>query len=100
MASQKVDLTSHFDRFVEEQVASGRFKDAGEVVRAGLRLLELQTAEEREKLAALRAMARQAFDEIDSAQSIELNGNQELADYVARLGRRAAERAVTGGDDN
>ena len=33
-------LGDHFERFVESQVAGGRFASAGEVVRAGLRLLE------------------------------------------------------------
>jgi hypothetical protein len=35
-----VALGSHFETFVREQLQSGRFNNAGEVVRAGLRLLE------------------------------------------------------------
>ena len=37
-----VSLGSHFDEFVEAQVKNGRFRNASEVVRAGLRLLEDQ----------------------------------------------------------
>ncbi len=33
-------LGDHFARFVEGEIASGRFASASEVVRAGLRLLE------------------------------------------------------------
>ena len=41
----------HFAEFIHEQVESGRYASASEVVRAGLRLLQV----EEEKIRALRA---------------------------------------------
>jgi len=44
-------LGDHFSDFIESQVAQGRYDNASDVVRAGLRLLEEREA----RLAALRA---------------------------------------------
>jgi antitoxin ParD1/3/4 len=35
-----ISLGNHFEDFVDDKVLTGRFKNASEVIRAGLRLLE------------------------------------------------------------
>lgn len=46
-----ISLGDHFADFIDEQVTSGRYSSASDVVRAGLRLLE----EDEARLEALRA---------------------------------------------
>jgi antitoxin ParD1/3/4 len=45
-----ISLGNYFDNFIQSRISAGRFKNASEVVRAGLRLLE----EEENKIMALR----------------------------------------------
>jgi len=45
-----VSLGNYFEEFVDNTISGGRFKNASEVIRAGLRLLE----EEENKIAALK----------------------------------------------
>jgi antitoxin ParD1/3/4 len=46
MPTRNVNLTKRFDNLIERNVASGRYGNASEVVREGLRLLEKQEKEE------------------------------------------------------
>ena len=50
-----VALSSHFETFVRDQVESGRYNNASEVVRAGLRLLEDKQKQTELQLDAMRA---------------------------------------------
>lgn len=50
-----VALNPHFEHFIREQVDSGRYNNASEVVRAGLRLLEDPQQQAALRLEALRA---------------------------------------------
>jgi antitoxin ParD1/3/4 len=55
MPTRNVNLTDELDQFVATKVKSGRFENASEVVRAGLRTLEREEQQYEAKLAALRA---------------------------------------------
>lgn len=92
MPTRNVNLAEHYDRFVEEQVVSGQFKSASELMRTALRRPEQFRRLEREKLLALRALAVAGFDELDKGRACILNDDVQLAGFVAETGRRAANR--------
>jgi antitoxin ParD1/3/4 len=63
MPTRNVNLTNNLDHFIARKVKSGRYENASEVVRAGLRTLEREEQQYEAKLAALRA----AIDEGDAS---------------------------------
>jgi len=63
MPTRNINLTAELDRFVATKIKSGRYENASEVVRAGLRHLEREERQYELKLAALRA----AIDEGDAS---------------------------------
>lgn len=72
-----ISLGDHFERFIESTVSSGRFNNASEVVRAGLRLLE----EEESRLLVLRQSLKEGiesgraldFDPVTLLESLKAN---------------------------
>ena len=93
MPTRNINLTEHFDEFIAAEIEAGRFRNASEVMRAGLRLLEDQTQEKQRKLAALEALADQAFRQVKRGQAVRLKSDQELIDYVNDRGRRRSSNA-------
>ena len=76
--STSVVLIPHFEAFVQQQLASGRFNNTSEVIRAGLRLLEEQQQQFATRTLELKAAlaegmqggeprsAEEVFDEIEA----------------------------------
>ena len=53
-----ISIGDYFDSFIKSRISTGRYKNASEVVRAGLRLLE----EEENKIMALRAAIQEGIE--------------------------------------
>jgi antitoxin ParD1/3/4 len=54
MPTRNINLTDELDRYVSKKIGTGRYANASEVVRAGLRALEEQERLYEAKLARLR----------------------------------------------
>ena len=57
-----ITLGPHFEAYIKKQVASGRFNNASEVVRVGLRLLEDQEKLRTLRMTELRAAIKAGVD--------------------------------------
>jgi antitoxin ParD1/3/4 len=61
-----VSLTPELEKFVNDEVRSGRYKSASEVVREGLRLIRPREA----KIKQLRRDIQEGIDELDRGEGI------------------------------
>ena len=82
--SSSFALSEHFEAFVRNLVASGRFRDPSEVVQAGLRLLEDREADLRTRRAELEASFEEALADVEAGNGMSID------DVDAHFERRRA----------
>lgn len=77
-----VSITPHFSKMIRQKVKSGRYANASEVVREALRRLEQDDLRSEymplEDPDDMVPQVRQAIDEIERGDYIEVKGEQEL----------------------
>ncbi|MBX2808810.1 MAG: type II toxin-antitoxin system ParD family antitoxin [Cellvibrionaceae bacterium] len=84
MATTSIDLGEHFLGFISELKSSGRYRNASEAVRAGLRLLESEEAEYKAKLEAVN----RALAEGEESGESDLTHKEIIAQAKATLNER------------
>lgn len=92
MPTRNVVLTPYQADLVERLVASGRYQNASEVLREGLRLIESRETEEKIRLKALREAARTGGADIDAGRFRRFESGGALKRYLAST----ADKAITG----
>jgi putative addiction module CopG family antidote len=92
MPIRKINLTEHCDQFITNEVETGLYRSPNEVIQAALHLLEQRTRDDHGKLALLRTLADEAFQQIDQGQGIKIRSKRELAALVHGIGRRVATK--------
>jgi antitoxin ParD1/3/4 len=68
MPTRNVVLTQHQADLIEELVSSGRYQNASEVLRDGLRMVESRENDDRARLKALREAARRGLSDIEAGR--------------------------------
>ena len=95
MPTRNVVLTERQEELLEILVKSGRYQNASEVLRDGLRLVEQREAEDAVKLKALRAEARTGVASLDRGEFKEFGNIEELQTYLEEL----SEKVISGTDE-
>ncbi|MBK6865595.1 MAG: type II toxin-antitoxin system ParD family antitoxin [Ideonella sp.] len=94
MPTRNVVLSEHQQALVETLVRSGRYQNASEVLREGLRLVEERERIAQAKLKAIRQATRQGWADVSAGRYADVADDQ-LEDFVGQLGRRAATLVKT-----
>lgn len=97
MPTRNVNLTEHFDDFIESGIQDGRYGNASEAVRAGLRLLERQEREDQARLEWLRGTTQEAFAALDRGEGLQVSSGDEIDNFVDAATSEAREGRITPG---
>lgn len=89
MPTRNVVLTDHQTELVDRLVGSGRYQNASEVLREGLRLVEVREAEEAAKLEALRAAVKVGTEALARGDYKEFKDAAALSAHLDRVAARA-----------
>jgi len=94
MPTRNVVLTERQEELIETLVKSGRYQNASEVLRDGLRLVEQREAEDAGKLRALRAAARVGVGALDRGEFKEFSTFEELQAYLNEVSEKVISRTA------
>ena len=87
MPTRNVSLPQALDQFVDSSIQSGRYDNASEVVRAGLRLLEQEEKKNQEKFIWLKAAIAEGIASLDSSKDSD-ESLREVEEHMASLTAR------------
>ncbi len=85
MPARNVEVTERQDKMIESLVRSGRYQDADEVVREGLRLVEAREAEQAARLKALRKAVQVGLDDLAEGRAFDFDSIEALQAHLAAL---------------
>ncbi|MFJ7141978.1 type II toxin-antitoxin system ParD family antitoxin [Pseudomonas protegens] len=88
MPTRNVVLTVHQEQLINNLVKSGRYQNASEVMREGLRLLEQRVAEEAAKIEALRQATAISIADLQQGRFSQVR-EENLQQYLDEPGLEA-----------
>ena len=98
MPTRNVVLTDHQSALVARLVASGRYQNASEVMREGLRLVERKESEDEIRLKALREAANAGIVDIAAGRYRAFDAADSLRDHLFAISAEALSALVSHDD--
>lgn len=92
MPTRNVVLTQQQEEMIERLIACGRYQNASEVLRDGLRLVEARDAEMQARLDALRDAARVGIADVEAGRVRAFESPSALERHLAALAEDAIAR--------
>lgn len=96
MPTRNVVLTDYQADLVERLVASGRYQNASEVLRDGLRLIESREAEDKARLKALREAARIGIADIEEGRFRSFTSADAIRGHLNAIATEATDEKASG----
>lgn len=93
MSTRNVVLSQHQHELVDALVKSGRYRNASEVLRDGLRLLEKREQSDAAKLMALQKVTEQGLSDLSAGHFTDV-AEEDPDAFLSELAERAG-RAVS-----
>jgi antitoxin ParD1/3/4 len=94
MPTRNVVLTDHQAVLIERLVSSGRYQNASEVLRDGIRLLERREAEAEARLQALRQAVRIGIADMEAGRFTVFDSSESIEEHFAALTEEVLAEAV------
>lgn len=92
MATRNIVLTDHQEHLVGTLVKAGRYQNASEVLREGLRLLEEKEVRHQQKLLDLRSALEEGLADAEAGHTVSLGVGEEITDYLSRRASGLTEK--------
>ena len=93
MPTRNVVLTNHQAVLVEQLVTSGRYQNASEVLREGLRLVEQREAEDAYRLEALRSAVQAGLADVEAGRFKTFDSKASLRAHLNSITAKAIAAA-------
>ena len=93
MPTRNVVLTEHQAALVEDLVAGGRYQNASEVLREGLRLVEQRESEDSLRLQALKTAVQAGLADSAAGRYTDFHSSESLSTHLKSLATKAIASA-------